>query len=276
MPELPEVETVVRGLRSALEGRSVESVEVLDDRWCHPLTAAALEAAITGRRIKQLSRRGKYILMETENETVLVMHLRMTGTLLLNPVALEKHARVVFVLDDESTLVFNDPRRFGTGLLLRSDQLDSYFESRLGLEPIDPRFTSEHLFETTRGRSAPLKSFLLDQRRMAGVGNIYADEALFRAGLHPLRKPRGLTREQVSLLRIGLIAALQAGIDAGGATIDDFRNPDGAWGAYQSEFLVHRREGLPCPECGRPITRFVVGGRATYCCESCQKRPAGV
>jgi formamidopyrimidine-DNA glycosylase len=197
----------------------------------------------------------------------------MTGTLLYDPVPDGKYVRVEFGLDDAHRIAFSDPRRFGTGLLLDSESLDPYFAARLGLEPFDPEFDSDHLFELMRGRNAPIKSFLLDQRRIAGIGNIYADEALFRAGIHPLRRPAELKRQQAERLREGIVDALAAGIEAGGATIDDFRDPDGAWGAYQSEFLVHRREGQDCPDCGQEIRRMVVGGRSTYCCEACQPRP---
>jgi formamidopyrimidine-DNA glycosylase len=204
------------------------------------------------------------------------MHLRMTGTILIDPPSGVGHERAEFGLSDGTRIVFNDPRRFGTAELVPTEGLDGWFSERLGLEPFDEAFTDEHFFQLTRGRSAPLKSFLLDQRLIAGIGNIYADEALFRAKLHPLRRPRGLNRNQAASLRVGVIEALAAGIDAGGATIDDFRDPDGAWGAYQSEFLVHRRGGLPCPDCADLIAKFKVGGRSTYCCESCQPAPARV
>ncbi len=276
MPELPEVETVVRRIRPTLEGRTVEGVEVHDARWALPLSPAELERQLTGRHVEGVSRRGKYILVALDSGKTLVMHLRMTGTILINPDEEIGHERAEFGLSDGTRLVFNDPRRFGTAELITTTSLDDYFSGRLGLEPFDAGFTGVHFFGLTRGRKAPLKSFLLDQKLIAGIGNIYADEALFRARLHPLRQPYGLTRDQAESLRLGAIDALQAGIDAGGATIDDFRNPDGAWGAYQSEFLVHRREGKDCPACGTSIIKFKVGGRATYCCEACQKRPSRI
>jgi formamidopyrimidine-DNA glycosylase len=164
-----------------------------------------------------------------------------------------------------------DPRRFGTGeLLLGSDALEEFFAERLGLEPFDEGFTAEHLRELAKGRTAPVKAFLLDQRRIAGVGNIYADEALFRAGVHPRRPAGRLTREQYGRLRESVIAALSAGIDARGASIDDFRHVDGVQGSFQDQFLVHLREGEPCVTCGTPIKKMVVGGRGTYVCETCQ------
>jgi formamidopyrimidine-DNA glycosylase len=167
-----------------------------------------------------------------------------------------------------------DPRRFGTGeLLLGSDALDAFLAARLGLEPFDAGFTAEHLRALARGRSAPIKAFLLDQRKVAGVGNIYADEALFRAGIHPLRPAGRLTGAQHERLRSAVIEALSAGIDARGATIDDFRHVDGVRGSFQDQFLVHLRAGEPCAVCASTIVKMVVAGRGTYVCETCQARP---
>src|SRR5947199_374201 len=144
---------------------------------------------------------------------------------------------------------------------------------RLGVEPLDPDFTPEALRELARGRTAPVKAFLLSQERIAGVGNIYADEALFRARIHPLRPAGTLRRPQLAALRDGVVASLQAGIDARGASIDDFRNPDGARGAFQNRFQVYGRAGEPCMRCGRPIVKLRAAGRGTYVCERCQPRP---
>jgi formamidopyrimidine-DNA glycosylase len=171
-------------------------------------------------------------------------------------------------------LVIVDPRRFGTGeLLLGGQALDAFFSARLGLEPLDEGFTAEHLRELARGRTAPIKAFLLDQRRIAGVGNIYADEALFRARIHPLRPAGRLSLEQHARLREAVIEALLEGIDARGATIDDFRHVDGFRGSFQDRFLVHRRAGEACGTCGSTIVKMVAAGRGTYVCETCQPRP---
>jgi formamidopyrimidine-DNA glycosylase len=173
-------------------------------------------------------------------------------------------------------LAIADPRRFGTGeLLLGEEALERFLAARLGLEPLDERFTAAHLRALARGRTAPIKAFLLDQRRVAGVGNIYADEALFRAGIHPLRSAGRLTLTQSARLREAMIEALCEGVDARGASIDDFRHIDGVRGSFQDRFLVHRRAGLPCPRCGTAIVKLVVGGRGTYVCERCQPRPRG-
>ncbi len=173
-------------------------------------------------------------------------------------------------------LVIVDPRRFGTGeLVLGDEELERFFAARLGIEPLDERFTAAHLRDLARGRGAPIKAFLLDQRRVAGVGNIYADEALFRARIHPLRPAGRLTLEQYGRLRDAVVAALLEGIDARGATIDDFRHVDGFRGSFQDRFLVHRRAGDPCPTCGSTIVKMVAAGRGTYVCETCQPRPRG-
>jgi formamidopyrimidine-DNA glycosylase len=275
MPELPEVETIRRQLAPAVEGRRLERLEVLDPRWCEPAPPEEVADAVRGRRIERLSRRGKYLVLELEDEVFLVMHLRMTGNLLLGGEGDEPpHLRVRFVLDSGERLLFYDVRRFGTGVvLLGQEARDAYFAERLGVEPLEPEFTAEALRELAARRSAPVKAFLLTQERIAGVGNIYADEALFRARIHPLRPAGSLTRPQLTELRDAVVESLEAGIDARGATIDDFRNADGARGAFQDRFLVHLREGEPCPRCGNAIRKIRAAGRGTYVCESCQPRP---
>jgi formamidopyrimidine-DNA glycosylase len=272
MPELPEVETIRRQLAPALEGRRLEEVEVLDARWSDPAPPAEVEDALRGRRIERLARRGKYLIFELEDEVFLVMHLRMTGNLLLGGEA--PYVRVRFGLDSGDRLLFSDARRFGTGVvLLGADALEDYFRSRLGVEPLSPDFTAEALRALTKDRRAPVKAFLLNQERIAGVGNIYADEALFRARIHPLRPVGTLKRPQIAGLRDAVVEVLEAGIDSRGATIDDFRNADGASGAFQDRFLAYGREGEPCVRCGRPIRKLRAAGRGTYVCERCQPRP---
>jgi formamidopyrimidine-DNA glycosylase len=280
MPELPEVETIRRQLAPLVEGRKLERIEILDPRWSRPLEPAALAAALVGRRIERLGRRGKYLLWSFEGDVYLAQHLRMTGALLWEPAAALTHERVRLELGPRdrgarrARLVITDPRRFGTGeLLLGSEALETFFAARLGLEPLDERFTAEHLRALTRGRRAPIKALLLDQRRVAGVGNIYADEALFRARIHPRRAAGALTAKQRASLRASLLDALEAGIDARGASIDDFRHVDGLRGAFQEEFLVYGRAGEPCVRCAGEIARMVVAGRGTFVCERCQPRP---
>ncbi len=291
MPELPEVETIVRQLAPVVEGRRIERIEVDDPRWSRPLAPAELEDALRGRLIERLDRRGKYLLWHLEGDVHLAQHLRMTGSVLADPAEEPRHVRVRMELSARRRgkqagppasrpggrrvrLVIDDPRRFGTGeLLLGSDALAAFLDERLGLEPFDEGFTTEHLREALKGRRAPIKAVLLDQRTIAGVGNIYADEALFRAGIHPLREAGKLTRTQVERLRDGIVASLQAGIDARGASIDDFKDIDGVKGSFQNRFLVHLREGEPCPVCGGTIKKMFVAGRGTYVCERCQPRP---
>ena len=205
----------------------------------------------SGRAIERLSRRGKYLVWELEGDVFLLQHLRMTGTLLLDPAGTPPHTRAWFELGDRR-LAYTDPRRFGTGeLALGPEALDEFFAARLGVEPLGPDFSGDHLYALARTSRAPIKAFLLDQRRVAGVGNIYADEALFRARLHPLRPANRVTRTQAHDLRDAVVASLEAGLAAKGATIDDFRHPDGVAGAFQNEFLIHLREGEPCPSAAR-------------------------
>jgi formamidopyrimidine-DNA glycosylase len=198
----------------------------------------------------------------------------MTGSLLFDAELEPVHTRVRLELDGGHRLIYVDPRRFGTGhLVLSAGERDAYLAERLGVEPFSPEFTAQHLRRLARGRIAPVKAFLLDQRRIAGVGNIYADEALFRAGIHPLRPVGRLTGPQWERLREAIEDALSEGIDAKGASIDDFRHVDGARGSFQDRFLIHLRAGEPCVTCGRTVRKIVVGGRGTYVCEHCQPRP---
>jgi formamidopyrimidine-DNA glycosylase len=303
MPELPEVETIRRQLAPLVEGRRLKRIEILDSRWSRPLAPRELADALLGRRIERLSRRGKYLVWSLSDDVHLAQHLRMTGSVLCEPDPEPPHTRVRIELgplrgeratgvprdgrtkgarraptragqDRGRRLVIVDPRRFGTGeLLLGSDALAEFFAARLGVEPLEGGFTGEHMRALARGRTAPIKAFLLDQRKVAGVGNIYADEALFRAGIHPLRPAGRLSAAQHARLCDTVIEALNAGIDARGATIDDFRHVDGVRGSFQDQFLVHRRAGEPCGECGRTIVKMVVTGRGTYVCENCQPRP---
>jgi formamidopyrimidine-DNA glycosylase len=282
MPELPEVETIRRQLAPLVEGRRIERVEIRDPRWSRPLAPAELEAALSGRQVQSLGRRGKYLLWHLSGDVHLAQHLRMTGSVLAEPDGEPPHTRVWIELGRRARggglrLAVTDPRRFGTGELLLGDEaLTLFLDARLGLEPFDEGFTTQYLRTVMKDRTAPIKAMLLDQRRLAGVGNIYADEALFMARIHPLRAAGSLSRAQAEALREGVIAALEAGIDARGASIDDFRHIDGVRGSFQDRFLVHLRAGEPCVRCGREIRKIVVAGRGTYVCEHCQPRPRRV
>ena len=278
MPELPEVETIRRQLVPVVEGRRLGELRIDDPRWCSPLAPADLQSALEGRVVERLDRRGKYLIWRLEGDVFLLVHLRMTGTLLVDPPEPTRFERVRFTFaDDGPWIAFCDQRRFGTGeLAIGPEALDAFLDARLGVEPLGPAFTGAAMKAAARGRRAPVKAFLLDQRRIAGVGNIYADEALHRARVHPLRPVGQLSRAQWDLLVGEIVAVLEAGIDAGGSTIDDFRHTDGVYGAFQHQFLVHNRLGEPCPTCGREIVKFVAAGRGTYVCEGCQPRPRGV
>ena len=207
----------------------------------------------------------------------LVMHLRMTGNLLLADAARRPgpHLRVRMSLDDGRRLLFVDVSVASAPATCcsASDALREYFDSRLGVEPLSADFTAEALRALARGRKQPVKAFLLNQERVAGVGNIYADEALFRARIHPLRPVGTLKRAQIEALRDAVVDTLELGIDSKGASIDDYRHVDGARGSFQDRFLVHTRAGEPCPRCGTPIVKLRAAGRGTYVCPSCQRRP---
>jgi formamidopyrimidine-DNA glycosylase len=284
VPELPEVETIRRQLEPAVVGRRILDARVLDERWTRPIPPRAVEAEVKGRRIEDVRRRGKYLIVDLEGDRHLVMHLRMTGNLLLagserfgGPRLYEsepdaRFLRAALELDDGSELWFTDARRFGHAVVLRSDELDPYLDARLGVEPLGEELTGEQLAHIAAGRTAPLKSFLLNQRGVAGIGNIYADEALWRAELHPLSPAGSMRPEHCEALVEGIVEALEAGLANGGSSIDDYRDARGEMGSMQDEFLVHTREGQECHRCGTEIRRIVVGGRSTYFCPGCQVR----
>jgi formamidopyrimidine-DNA glycosylase len=277
VPELPEVETIRRRLEPLVAGRAIDRLEIRDPRWCAPLAPSELADAVEGRAVEALGRRGKWLVFELQDEISLIAHLRMTGNFLYDPEPGTPYERVRIALSDGHELRFCDPRRFGTGeLAIGLPALERFFSARVGIEPLGEELDGPTLRALARGSRAPIKAFLLDQRRIAGVGNIYADEALFRARIHPLRPARSLTGAQCAELAEGVRDALTAGLAAGGATIDDFRHPDGVSGSFQHEFLVHRREGEDCPRCGAGIVKMAAAGRGTYVCERCQRRPRGV
>jgi formamidopyrimidine-DNA glycosylase len=276
LPELPEVETIRRQLAPALTGRRIVDVRVVDARWCEPAPSEAIEDALRGRRIESVGRRGKYLILSVEDDVHLVMHLRMTGNLLLVSAGDtdRRFLRVKIDLDDGRHVLFCDARRFGRGrVLLGHDAVDDYFAGRVGIEPLGPDFTPEALQGMASGRKAPVKAFLLAQERVAGVGNIYADEALWLSKIHPLRPVGTLKPKQLSSLRDSVVQVLHAGIDARGATIDDYRDADGAEGSFQEKFQVHLREGEPCLRCGSTIRKIRAAGRGTYFCPRCQRQP---
>jgi formamidopyrimidine-DNA glycosylase len=276
VPELPEVETVRRRLEPVLVGRRFERVEILDHRLVRPLEPVEVAAELEGERVAALERRGKYLIVRFESGRVLLIHLRMTGSMRHGPAgsfAAEPHRRAVVNLDDGSDVMYRDVRRFGTWLLIEPNELDAYFATRLGDEPLERAFTPARLAARLAGRRAPLKAALLDQRTLAGLGNIYVDEALWRARLHPLT-PAGdvVDLPDLRALTRGIKDALRMGIARQGATLRDYAQPDGGRGSMQHEFKVYGRAGEPCERCGTPIEKLRVAGRGTWLCPACQPR----
>lgn len=273
MPELPEVETVRRRIAPLVEGATIASAEIVDARLTRPVAPSLVAGALVGERIAAVERRGKYLLWRFESGRTLVVHLRMTGSLLHAPqgrLPVDAHRRATLALDTGVEVGYRDVRRFGTWELLDDGHLRPYLASRLGPEPLAPSFTSARLARIVGGRRAPIKAVLLDQRRIAGIGNIYADEALWRARIHPRRPAGGLGRGEIGRLHRAVRAALRRGVELNGSTLRDYVTPDGAAGGMQREFHVYGRLEEPCDRCGRPIERIVVAGRGTWLCPRCQ------
>jgi formamidopyrimidine-DNA glycosylase len=272
MPELPEVETVRIGIEPVLAGARILEAAIHDPRLVRPHPPELVAAELTGERVQAVDRRGKYLIVRDESGRVLLIHLRMTGSLLHGPrgsLPDDPHRRAVLGLDNGSDVAYRDVRRFGTWELLEPDELDPYLERRLGPEPLG-RLPAARLARRIQGRRAPLKAALLDQRTIAGLGNIYVDEALWYARLYPLRPAGSLDGDELRRLARGIRKALRLGIERQGATLRDYRSPNGASGGMQDEFRVYGRDGEPCPRCGTPIAKMRVGGRGTHFCPSCQ------
>jgi formamidopyrimidine-DNA glycosylase len=277
MPELPEVETVRTTLEPSLTGRRLERVRILDTRLVRPFEPLAVAGELEGERIEAVERRGKYLVFRFESDRSLLVHLRMTGSFRHAPggsLADDPYRRAVVRLDDGSDVAYRDVRRFGTWLLLEPGELEPYLQQRLGDEPFSPAFTARRLGERLAGRKAPIKAAILDQRTLAGMGNIYADEALWRARIHPLRPAGDLDADELRRLHRAVRRALEAGIARQGATLRDYSTPDGGRGRMQHEFKVYGRGGDPCDRCGTPIEKTRVAGRGTWYCPHCQPTPS--
>jgi formamidopyrimidine-DNA glycosylase len=269
MPELPEVETVVRALRPQLSGRKITAVR---NTWPRHIDRPALPEfaeCIRGQRISGITRRGKFILFPLDGSDTMIVHLRMSGHLSVvdAEVTADSHTHTIFELDNGQELHFRDPRKFGRVYLV-SDQDDVL--GKLGPEPLEDGFTVETLAEIIQGRRRVLKPFLLDQSIIAGIGNIYADEALFFAGIHPRRRTDSLDENDVERLHRGIRHVLRQGIEREGASINTYLKPDGEKGEMQEDVRVFRRTGEPCYICGETIERIVLGGRSTHFCPNCQ------
>jgi len=286
MPELPEVETVRRGLAPVMEGQVIARAEVrrADLRWPFPERMAE---RLTGARIDRLGRRSKYLLADLDRGETLIMHLGMSGRMLIakpggttipgsfhhHHPAPEKHDHVIFDMDSGTRVTFNDVRRFGAMDLVATGALDTHrLLSVLGPEPFDNGFSDAYLAEKLKGRATPVKSALLDQRIVAGLGNIYVCEALWRAGISPMRLARDLTPRQIATVTQTIRDVLTDAIAAGGSSLRDYRQADGELGYFQHSFAVYGREGELCrtPGCAARIERVVQAGRSSFHCPVCQ------
>ena len=268
MPELPEVETTIRGLARVLTGQRVRSVEARrpDLRRALPQD---LGQRLTGARITNLGRRAKYGLIDTDRGDTLAFHLGMSGRWRVDPGELEKHDHLVIETDEGRRVALNDARRFGSVDLVPTDELHAWPPiAELGPEPMD--LTAADLKQRLAGRKAPIKQMLLDQRIVAGLGNIYVCEALFRAGIHPARAGGSVSLTRLNRLVPAIQQVIAEAIEAGGSTLRDFASPDGELGYFSKAFAVYGREGEPCACRGR-VKRFVQGGRSTFYCAKCQR-----
>lgn len=272
MPELPEVETVRRGIAPVLEGGRIERADILDPRLVRPFDPGIVAEELVGERVSAVDRRGKYLLVRFESGRVLLMHLRMTGSLrhaARGALVEDPTTRAVLRLDNGSDVAFRDVRRFGTWELLEPQDVRPTLAERLGPEPLGA-FSAERLGRRLEGRRAPLKSALLDQRTVAGLGNIYVDEALWHSRLHPLRRAGSLDGDELRRLHRALRRVLRLGIARQGSTLRDYTAPDGSSGSMQDEFRAYGRAGEPCDRCRVVLERIVVGGRGTTFCPRCQ------
>lgn len=268
MPELPEVETIRTALEPFLAGRTFSAVRISDTRPIQKLSPDEFCSGLIGRRVTGLGRRGKYLILNLSDGGSLIIHLRMTGALLWDPAGEEPFTRLEFFFEGGGRLVYTDVRRFGTMYLVADAE---EVVGKLGVEPLSSSFTNRSLAEMLKARSLPVKSSLLSQEHIAGIGNMYADEALFAAGIHPQQPADTLTTAQVKGLHRAIRDVLKKGIKNRGASVRNYRGPDGSQGQAHKEFCVAHLEGQPCPDCGVPIKRIVVGQRGTYYCPRCQR-----
>lgn len=273
MPELPEVEIVRGGLEQALCGRVIEKVIIRRRRLRQPLPAD-FSRRLTGRRVQAVTRRGKYLLLATPPETCIV-HLGMTGGFSLSPLPpAEKHAHIAFLLDNNRYLIYTDPRRFGLLLLTQSPPLEHPLLSAIGIEPLSRAFGYRALQRLLRNKKTPIKTALMDSRLLAGVGNIYASESLFAAGIHPCRHAAALTESDCRRLAAAVKKILRRALAAGGSSMRNFAAADGKRGYFQTQWAVYARTGQPCLNtCGGTILQLRLGGRSTYYCPGCQPPP---
>ncbi|MZR29746.1 bifunctional DNA-formamidopyrimidine glycosylase/DNA-(apurinic or apyrimidinic site) lyase [Sneathiella litorea] len=278
MPELPEVETVCRGLEQALIGDQFTTVTLRRENLRFPFANGFAET-LTGRRIEAIRRRAKYILMSLEGGDVMIGHLGMSGSFRIEPEpdprsVFDKHDHVIFETRRGLRVRYHDPRRFGFMLLTRTELLDTHPQlAGIGPEPLGNEFSGPVLAERLAGRKTPIKIALLDQRIVAGVGNIYACEALYRSGISPKRLAQNVKGKRADLLAVAIRTVLEEAIQSGGSTLRDYSNTDGELGYFQHRFHVYDKEGTPCPTqgCGEIIKRITQSGRSTFYCPNCQR-----
>ena len=270
MPELPEVETIVRGLAPVLEGRRIASIELRRADLRRPFPPD-LRQRLTGARVTGLGRRAKYGLIETDRGDTMIFHLGMSGHWRINPQVIGAHDHLILETDEEVTLSLNDPRRFGSLDLMPTEEVDQWppFKA-LGPEPVGDALSGSWFKRAFAGRTAAVKLLLLDQRIVAGLGNIYACEALYRAGISPLRAGGSLTLARLKRLASAIPEVLEEAIAAGGSSLRDFARPDGELGYFSKQFAVYDREGQACV-CVGTVKRIVQGGRSTFYCPRCQR-----
>ncbi len=275
MPELPEVETIKNELLPHIAGRCVKGVTLLWDGIVKQPSAEEFCSRLTGQRLTGVARRGKYLIFSLSSDESLIIHLRMTGALLLKPASAgpDKYTRAILHLDEGVQLHFNDMRKLG---MMRLTKDINSVVGKLGPEPLEDSFAPHTLLQCLNRRKAPIKALLLDQTFIAGIGNMYADEALFAARIHPLRRGGSLTRSEVERLHHAIRQVLQAAIENKGASVDTYLRPDGKPGTAHFQFQVAHRGGQPCPICGTPIERIAVRNRGTYFCPRCQPIYQGV
>ncbi|MEQ1549094.1 MAG: bifunctional DNA-formamidopyrimidine glycosylase/DNA-(apurinic or apyrimidinic site) lyase [Chakrabartia sp.] len=270
MPELPEVETTVRGIEVVLLGQRLVRVEPRRADLRRPIPVD-LRQRLTGARITGLSRRAKYGLIDTDRGDTMVFHLGMSGRWRVDPSEIEAHDHLILETENGRILALNDPRRFGSLDLIRSDAVEAWPTfAALGPEPLGPDFTAQHLARAFAGRAAPIKSLLLDQRIVSGLGNIYVCEALFSAGIAPYLPAGHVSLARLKPLVRAIKDVLDAAILAGGSTLRDYARPDGELGYFFKQWRVYGREGEACT-CGKPVLRRVDGGRSTFYCGKCQR-----
>jgi formamidopyrimidine-DNA glycosylase len=276
MPELPEAETIVRDLRARIVGSRIAAIHVIHPViHAHGLKAARFRSELAGKRFTGVRRRAKKVLLEVDGDLTVVVNLGMTGRLIVSdsPRAPEfRHVAVRFDLDDGRALLYDDIRRFGSLELHDPESLAARL-AELGVEPLSDEFTGKLLHELAGRSRTPIRNWLLDQRRVAGIGNIYAVEALWHARIHPARPANTLTAKEASKLRDALRMVLQESIAARGTTISDYRDSSGEAGEYSTRLKVYGREGEPCPRCGTPIQRIVLSNRSAFFCPKCQPPP---